>query len=215
MKEEGKYQKYKSQIIITSIITLLPMLVGILLWDKMPDKVAVHWGTDNQPNGWASKSIAVFAMPFLLTIVQVFCVIMTLNDPKKQNISAKMLRVVFWLVPIVSWICCGMTYIWAAGITVNVGMFASLAIGIIFIVVGNYIPKSRQSYTVGIKLPWTLDSTENWNRTSRFAGKLWIAAGLLFIVEGFVQWYGVIPAIIVLLLILPTAYSFILYQKGV
>ena len=109
MKEEGKYQKYKSQIIITSIITLLPMLVGILLWDKMPDKVAVHWGTDNQPNGWASKSIAVFAMPFLLTIVQVFCVIMTLNDPKKQNISAKMLRVVFWLVPIVSWICCGMT----------------------------------------------------------------------------------------------------------
>lgn len=215
MREENKYKKYKSEIVITTIITLLPILVGILLWDKMPDKVVVHWGRDNQPNGWASKGFAVFALPVLLAMVQLFCVVTTLNDPKKQNISPKMLKLVFWLIPFIAWICCGMTYIWSAGVKVNVGMLASLIVGIIFIVVGNYIPKSRQSYTVGIKLPWTLDSTENWNRTARLSGKLWIASGAVFIIEGFVQWYGLVYVVILAMLIIPAAYSFILYQKGI
>lgn len=215
MKEESKYRKYKGQIILTTIITILPMVVGILLWNRMPDQVVVHWGNDNQPNGWASKGFAVFGIPFLLGVVQFLCVIVTLNDPKKQNISAKMLKVVFWLIPVVSWVCCGMTYIWAAGIPVNVGMLAGLAVGIVFIVMGNYMPKSRQSYTVGIKLPWTLNNAENWNRTVRFTGKLWIVAGFLFIIEGFVQLNGVIPVVIALVIVIPAAYSFILYQKGV
>ena len=47
--------------------------------------------------------------------------------------------------------------------------------------------KNRQNYTVGIKLPWTLNSTENWNRTNRFAGRLWLVAGAIMLVNIFLN----------------------------
>lgn len=58
---------YRRKLIITSIITLLPMLVGLILWNKLPDTIATHWGADNQANGWSSKEMVVFGMPALLT----------------------------------------------------------------------------------------------------------------------------------------------------
>ncbi len=208
-------KKYLKKIIITSIITALPMLVGILLWNKMPDTVATHWGSGNEANGWSSKVFAVFGMPFFLTLIHIFSICITLNDPKKQNISQKMMTLIFWVIPVVSWLGCMMTYSAAVGIKVNIGLITNIIVGIIFLVVGNYIPKSKQSYTVGIKLPWTLNSTENWNRTSRLAGKLWIIGGIAFIGNAFLQYSWLLIVLIVLLAGIPAVYSFVLYRKGI
>ncbi len=103
----------------------------------------------------------------------------------------------------------------AAGMKVNIGMVTNIIIGILFMVVGNYIPKSKQSYTVGIKLPWTLASTENWNKTSRLAGKLWIVGGILFIINAFLLYSGVLFIVILLMAVIPAVYSFCLYKKGI
>ena len=60
-----------------------------------------------------------------------------------------------------------------------------MIVGIVFVVSGNYLPKSRQNYTIGIKLPWTLADVDNWNKTHRLAGALWIAAGIFVLVRPF------------------------------
>ena len=203
------------RIIITSVITVLPMLMGILLWNKMPDTIATHWGSGNEANGWSSKPFAVFGMPLILTLLHLICVGITLNDPKKKNISQKMLSLIFWIIPVVSWLVCAIMYGTAAVMKVNIGMVTNIIIGILFMVVGNYIPKSKQSYTVGIKLPWTLASTENWNKTSRLAGKLWIVGGILFIINAFLLYSGVLFIVILLMAVIPAVYSFCLYKKGI
>lgn len=206
---------YLKRIIITSIITILPMLAGILLWNRLPETIATHWGINNVANGWSSRTFAVFGMPLLLLLLHLVCIFVTLNDPKKKNISNKMLNVVFWIIPVTSWISCLMIYGIAVGISLNVGMAANLMIGLLFIVIGNYMPKSKQSYTVGIRLPWTLNSTENWNRTSRLAGKLFIAGGIVFIISAFFQ-FGIIPLVLIVLVVLiPAIYSYSLYKKGI
>ena len=205
---------YLKRIIITSVITVLPMLMGILLWNKMPDTIATHWGSGNEANGWSSKPFAVFGMPLILTLLHLICVGITLNDPKKKNISQKMLSLIFWIIPVVSWLVCAIMYGTAAGMKVNIGMVTNIIIGILFMVVGNYIPKSKQSYTVGIKLPWTLASTENWNKTSRLAGKLWIVGGILFIINAFLLYSGVLFIVILLMAVIPAVYSFCRYKKG-
>lgn len=206
---------YLKRIIITSIITILPMLAGILLWNRLPETLATHWGINNVANGWSSRTFAVFGMPSLLLLLHVVCIFVTLNDPKKKNISNKMLNVVFWIIPVTSWICCFMIYGMAVGISLNVGMAANLMVGVIFVVIGNYMPKSKQSYTVGIRLPWTLNSTENWNRTSRLAGKLFIVGGIVFIISAFFQ-FGIIPLVLIVLVVLiPAVYSYSLYKKGI
>ena len=81
--------------------------------------------------------------------------------------------------------------------------------------IGNYLPKCRQNYTVGIKLPWTLNDINNWNKTHRMAGVLWIICGILFAISAFLGRVGEVSIIILIIVMVcvPTAYSFLLYKN--
>ena len=158
-------KKYKTTIIITTLITLLPIVIGLFLWNKLPDTLATHWGSDGTANGWSSKTFSVFGMPLILTAIHVLCLFVTLNDPKKKNIHKKPMALIFWLVPVISLLANCSTYLIALGVDFSIEIFISALIGVFFIVLGNYMPKLQQNYTIGIKLPWTLNSEENWNRT--------------------------------------------------
>lgn len=215
-------KNYKKLLLITLLLTLLPILPGLLLWNQLPERIAIHWGADGQANGWAGKPFAVFALPCMLAALHLFCVLFTLADPKKRNIHKKPLLLVFWMMPVLSIVMCGITYAIALGMKIDVGIGASLLIGILFIILGNYMPKLRQNYTVGIRVPWTLNSEENWRRTHRLGGKLFIAGGFLLIITGFLGRmlgdFGVFAVLIAIALIcsgIPAVYSFCLYKKGV
>lgn len=212
MKELRPYRK---KLILSTLLTCFPLLVGLLLWNRLPDTVATHFGTDSAPDGWSSKAFAVIGMPLLLTALHIFAVTVTLHDPKRKNIGTKILGLIFWIVPAVSMICCLSTYAYALGIPVDIGLIVNLLVGIVFILLGNYMSKNHQNYTVGIRLPWTLDSAENWNRTHRLASVLWIIAGIVFIANGFLQNTFVTFAVIAAAAIVPMVYSFILHTKGI
>ena len=215
-------KSYKKIIIITTLITILPLFVGLILWNRLPDTVATHWDFNGEANGWSSKAFAVLGLPCLLTVIHIFTVGVTLNDPKKKNIHRKMLALVFWIIPVVSLIVNGMVFLTALQIEVNVSIAVSALVGIIFIIIGNYLPKLQQNYTAGIKLPWTLNSTENWNRTHRLGGKTFIISGILLILCGFLgEIMGNDLSLITMLIIIvlcagvPAVYSFWLFRKGV
>lgn len=78
-------KKYKTTIIITTLITLLPIVIGLFLWNKLPDTLATHWGSDGTANGWSSKTFSVFGMPLILTAIHVLCLFVTLNDPEEKE----------------------------------------------------------------------------------------------------------------------------------
>ena len=206
-------KQYKGKIILTSIITLLPMMVGVLLWNKLPDTVATHFGSNGEANGWSSKAFAVFGLPAFLFVVHIFCVAVTLNDPKKRNIGKMMLTMIFWIVPVCSIIANGSTFAYALGIQVDFNLVVGGMLGILFLVLGNYMSKNQQNYTVGIRLPWTLNSEENWNKTHRLASKLWVAAGIVFLLNIFLRSDVILIGALVLTVVIPAVYSFILYKK--
>ena len=215
-------KKYKKMIIITTLVTLLPILLGIILWEKLPDSIATHWGADGQANGWSNKAFAVFGMPCILAAIHLFSVCVTLNDPKRKNIHKKPLALVFWIVPVVSLVTSGFTYMAALGSDIDIRLIVSIMMGILFIILGNYMPKLQQNYTVGIKLPWTLNSVENWNRTHRFGGKLFIAGGVLTAVSGILSpllgetsWIVIVLTITIACAVVPMGYSFWLFKRGV
>ena len=207
-------KKYKKQLILSSIVTLLPILIGLFLWNRLPDTIATHFGSDNVANGWSSKPFVVFGLPLILLGIHLFCLFTTMTDPKKKNISEKMFRFIMWFVPVLSVFILSFTYCYALGMDVNIGMGVNIIVSIVFLVIGNYLPKCKQNYTTGIKIPWTLNSTENWNRTNRLAGWLFMAGGILFFLNAFLQWSGMF-LIIIGIALLPIIYSFILYKKGI
>lgn len=202
-------------MIITSMIILAPIIVGLILWDKLPAEMATHFDSNGQANGWYSKGLAVFGMPLFLLVVHWFCVAFTSVDPKKQNISDKVFVLIMWLCPIVSIVGNGATYLYALDNTVNTTPMGIMLIGCVLIVIGNYMPKMKQSYTIGIKIPWALNSEENWNRTHRLGGYMYILGGVIILVGGFIQQFWLVPVALVLVVLVPVAYSFILYKKEI
>ncbi len=208
-------KKNIKRLLITSVVILLPMLAGLILWNKLPNSVPVHFGPTGEADGFASRGVAVFVMPLVLLAVHWLCTLGTAADPKHKNVDGKPLTLVLWICPLISLLVNGVVYTTALGIAINIMMVFGLFFGCLFVVIGNYMPKCRQSYTLGIKLPWTLNDEDNWNRTHRFAGRLWIVGGLAMIVTAFIGEllaYAMI-GIILVMVIIPTAYSYRLYKK--
>ncbi len=203
----------KTKLILTSVIILIPILVGLLLWDKLPDQVATHWDFNGVPNGWSSKEFAVFGLPMFLLAVHWICIICTKADPKAANHPEKIMVLVYWVCPVVSIFCMGSVYAEALGYPVSINHFGSILVGVTFIFIGNYLPKCPHNYTVGIKIPWTLNSEENWNRTHRFAGPLWVICGILFMILTFMGCPKLSVALMFIAAFVPMIYSYLYFKK--
>ena len=205
----------KKTLIIASIVILLPVLIGIVLWNRLPDRMAIHFGMNNEADGFSSRAVAVFGLPLFLLAVEWLCAAVMANDPKKQNISPKMFSFSLWIAPVISLITAAAMYSFNLGYQVNFTFVVELMLGVLFIIIGNYLPKARQNYTMGIKIPWTLANEENWNLTHRLAGYLWVICGILMDIvslkgTGGAGWLILIVALIVLI---PCIYSYWLHVK--
>ena len=208
-------RKNLKKLLLTSVVILLPILAGVILWDKLPDSVPVHFGPTGEADGFASRGVAVFVMPLFLLAIHWLCTLATAADPKNKNIDNKPLVLVWWMCPLISLLVNGIVYINALDIAINIMMVFGLFLGCLFVVIGNYLPKCHQNYTLGIKLPWTLNDEDNWNRTHRFAGRLWTVGGLVVTITAFLgdAFVFVFLGLVLLMVIIPTIYSYRLYKK--
>lgn len=206
----------KKKLILTSIIILLPIVIGMILWNKLPDKLPTHWNSAGEIDGWSSKAFAVFGLPGFLFAVHWVCVLASSADPKKQNIEGKVLNIVLWICPIISVLGAVLMYGAALGMEFRVEKIIPLLVGVVFIVIGNYLPKCKQSYTMGIKLPWTLNDEENWNRTHRLGGKLWVACGVVIILSMFLPnkfMVVIFLSVVAVAVFVPTVYSYLIFRE--
>lgn len=148
-----------------------------------------------------------------MLVVYIYSWFRNKTDPKKSSLEA--LRSLFgWFIPILSNLVQIFMINYAMGINLNPSLLGSLILGILFITIGNYLPKCRQNYTIGIKLPWTLHDPDNWNKTHTLAGWLWIAGGFIFIVNSFraIPWLSI--SVIALMIAIPFLYSYNLYKRN-
>ena len=207
------WKNHKRTIILTTILTLLPIAAGLLLWDKLPDQMAIHFNAANEPDNWASKPVAVLGMPAIVAALHVLCHFVTVHDPKNKNMSGVMKNMTFWICPFISWLCAGITIGYALNAVRNIGVVMCVFLGILFMVIGNYLPKCTPSYTIGIKLPWTLNDEGNWRYTHRIGGFCFVAAGLVTLATAFFGTVWLSLAALILAVVIPTAASFLYYKK--
>lgn len=194
---------------ITSAVILMQMLVGVLLWNRLPETMATHFSIHNEPNGWSSRPFAVFGMPLLLLGLHWMCILLSgLPGFAKPEASPKLQRLLLLVIPAVSLLVTVMIYGYALGAAFNIARIVWVFVGVIFAAVGNYLPKIRRNTFTGIRLPWTLMDDEVWNRTHRFSGPVWVLGGLLLIVCGLIGTGPVLPiAAIVVVIAVPMVYS--------
>ena len=207
----------KGKLMISSIIILLPMVVGIILWDKLPEVITTHWDFHGEPDGFSSKAFVVFGMPLILFALQFVCLLATHFGNSQVAQNKKAVALIFWIVPAVSVFIFASMYATALGKDVSIELIAPLLTGFLFIVLGNYLPKVKQNWVIGIKIPWTLKDEENWNKTHRLSGKIWVVGGFAVLLGTFIDGksaYTFMIAALLVMVLVPTIYSYVLYKKS-
>ena len=200
-------------MILTSLVLLVPMVIGVLLWQRLPDPMPSHWDINGNVDGWSSKPFAVFFFPGLLLGLHWLCVLASQTDPKRQNYHRKMFALVLWICPVLSLVLNTLVYATALGYALRIEIILPLLMGALFIIIGNLLPKCPQTYTMGIKLPWTLASEENWNKTHRFGGKVWVIGGILIMATALLGSLWLLMAVALAMVAAPTLYSYLYYRK--
>ena len=200
----------KKLVLFTSILILLPSLVGCVFWNQLPEEIPTHFNLLGQADGYNHKMSAIFGLPTLMLLMHWLLLFIMIKDPKSSNISSKIQLLIYWIIPFVS--CLSMISIYGAslGYSMISGILAQIFMGVIMIVIGNYLPKTRRNYIIGIRLPWTLENDENWSKTHRIAGKIWVLGGLLLFLNAFVQLYvyWVFFLTLFFVVIIPSVYSY-------
>lgn len=209
--------KDKKFLWVTSLITLLPILTGLAVWNQLPEQMPTHFGIGGNADGWSGKPFAVFCLPLIFLGAHWLCIWAAKFDRRNWGHNEKLMKIIFWLFPVMSLVMNGMVYCVALGLEWNISRAMLILLGLLFIAIGNYLPKCRQNATLGIKLKWTLYNEENWNRTHRFGGKCWVAAGIGFLLMSLVynRFWEVTVLLMFAMILAPTLYSYLLYKKQV
>ena len=105
----------KRKLFLSSAVILLPVLFGLIVWNRLPGTLITHWGADGKADGSAAKALAVFGLPLAHLLVHLLCLCLTLRDPKQQRQSPRALGMVFWILPVCSLVTSGMMYRAALG----------------------------------------------------------------------------------------------------
>ena len=211
------FENNRKTLVIASVLTVLPVLAGLFFWNRLPDVMATHFGLNNEANGFSGKPFAVFGIPLFCLVLLWVAAFITSRDPLRQNVSPKIIGLTYWIVPAVSLVGAAVIYPYNLGLRMDISFMMGILLGIMFVAIGNYLPKTRQNLTIGIKVPWTLANEKNWNLTHRFGGYLWIGGGVAMIIltlTGGMKSLALISIPIILALV-PCFYSaWLHYVKG-
>ena len=108
---------------LTSVMILLPVLVGCFFWNRLPETMATHFKLSGQANGFSSRWVTVFGLPSFLLVIHWLCIFVTSKDPKSSNVNPKARHLVYWIIPLASWFALGSIYAHALIINAFLGLF--------------------------------------------------------------------------------------------
>lgn len=211
-------KKVNKIIIIEFSLLLITLLITIFFWNDLPTKIPIHWNINGEVDRYSNKLSGLLGLYLIPLIFSILYPIFRKIDPK--NKKYKQFEKTWNIFNITIFLFFIYLYLITIFITLNpkysIEPFILSAMGIMFIVMGNYMSKIKQNYFIGIKTPWTIENEDNWNKTHRLGGICFIISGLLFIIGVFLNinpFYTLTP-VILFSAIIPILYSYILYKKS-
>lgn len=198
----------------------LCFILSFFFFDAFPERVPTHWNFAGEPDGWSSRAFAAFFFPVLILAIYCLFLVIPKLDPKSERYAE--FRKPFHvfkgaIVALLSFIYV-VASLAAIGYDIPMNQVVPVAIGVMFVVLGNYFGKVKQNWFMGIRTPWTLGSEEIWQKTHRLGGKIFVGGGIALALSGFVlpaKQMPVFIAVLVALLILPMGYSYVLYRRSI
>lgn len=208
----------KKLYVSMAFLIILSFVIGILAYPSLPAQVPIHWNVKGQVDGYGERYM-IFLAPVIMAIITPIMIMIKRIDPRRKN-YAKFENVFQSIILGVNLLmfalllCTLITCFYPNAIDVT--MVLNISVGILFVVLGNLMPRVRQNYFMGYRTPWTLSDEVVWAKTNRCAGYVFFISGICMIIAAFVNTKASLYTLIFLipgLLIIPIIYSYLIYRK--
>lgn len=208
-------------ILVSAAVIGVMLLVSTWAYVTLPAdaQVPIHWGVDGQPDDFADKPLGLFRLPGIALLVALLLAVIPRVEPRRANLERS--GKAYGATWIGVMLLLGGLHLLAVAVTMGATLDLTRIVmggtGVLFAVIGNYLPKVRPNYLMGIRTPWTLDSGLAWDRTHRMGGRLFVAEGLVLVAPAIVRlpgaWMaGLLIGLIVVMLVAMFAYSYLVWR---
>lgn len=202
--------------LLSLIFIAIPVVLTLYLYPSLPEQIPTHWNITGEVDAYMPKPVGVLVLPLAAAFILLIMKLIPLVSPKGFQTDEFRGVVNIFTVTLVGFVSgvALLVLLAATGRDVHVNELVFAGVGLLFIVLGNYLGKVRKNFFIGIRTPWTLASDEVWAKTHRLGGWMFVLAGLVLALSGI---FGVneivLASTIVIAAVIPIAYSFILYQR--
>lgn len=211
----------KRALVATFVVLAFELGIAAYGFFRIPPmaRVPVHWDANGHANGYSDALWAFLLIPALTAVISAGLALLPSIEPRRRNLNlsgtaylATWISILVLMLVVQAVIVLSATGLARSEMVARVG---PAAVGLMLVVVGNYLGKVRSNFFFGIRTPWTLSSERSWNRTHRLGGRLLVAVGLVAAATPFLPWVGIValaagvPVVIVVLFI----YSYVEWSR--
>ena len=206
----------------TEILPILLIIFSIvsswIMFSQMPEQIPTHWNFKGEVDNWGTSFSHVLTINLVMIGMYLLFLLLPYIDPRKEryqefqkvyhifkNVMLLFFTLIFFL-----------TNLSAIGYDLNIGLCIPLIVGLLFIVIGNYMSKIKMNWFMGIRTPWTLSSEKVWDKTHHLGAKLFMISGLLIAIDGFLPENYRVPVFIlaIAIILIGTIFgSYLIYLK--
>ena len=208
--------KNKKILVSVLVVIVITWVVAFIYEAKLPEQIPTHWNIHGEVDGYTAKPWGVYMLPLISTAMSLLLLVLPKISPKgfKLDTARKVYDIIVLVMAVFMLGIMVLTFEAGLNSEIDMNQWILAAIGVLFVVVGNYLAKVPKNFFMGIRTPWTLASDEVWYKTHRVASWAFVIAGLSVILCAFLQ-ASVTWAIGLLIAatVIPLVYSLIIYKK--
>lgn len=198
-------------------LILLSFILSVYFYPQVPEKMATHWNSQGEVNGYMPKLWGLFFMPVMIAGLVIMFMVIPKIDPQKENIvKFREYYDGFIVIMILFMVAVHLqTLLWNTGVLINPNSVVPLGIGVLFYYTGILMENAERNWFIGIRTPWTLSSDRVWKETNRLGGKLFRIAGIVSVFGALSPEHAIYFILVPALFVAGFAivYSYMEYQK--
>lgn len=177
---------FKKKINIYSLILIVLVLtMTIIFYDRLPEEIPIHWNLKGEVDNYVSKPFGAFLSPLLMVAIWLGMQFLPNIDPRRHNYKKfeSSYEIAIGVLVTFAFVLQMAIILSSLGYDISMDRIIMVMAGVMFVVIGNYLPKAKSNFFYGIKTPWTLSSEISWKKTHRLGGRLFVVSGLAIILS--------------------------------
>lgn len=204
---------------IGPVLIVLMIAFALAVYGRLPEQVPTHFGLSGEPDGWTSRFPGAFLAPAIAAGLYVLLFLLRRIDPRRANYDRfdatwwVFLNVIALLMAALHFLTLG----FAIGWPIDMDRAVTVTLGLLFVGLGNWMPRLKSNWWMGIRTPWTLESEEVWRETHRVGGWAFVAAGLAVVLAGVLLEPGprawAVGIALGAAIVVPLVYSYVAYRR--